>query len=1019
MSFTDIFIRRPVFATVLSLIVIVLGVRSYMGLSVRLYPRVDASVINIETIYAGADSALMEGFVTTPLENALGGIDGIDYIISNSSNSISEVTVYFKLGYDINAAASDVNSKVTSVRYLLPTDIDDPVVSKTDPNSTPSMYLSFFSDQLKTEAIADYLKRVVQPQLQTLPGVGSAEIIGSEYAMRIWLDHRLMAAHEVTPGDVSRALTSQSLQVPGGSLRTSMQELSVKTFSEAVTATQFDDLVVRQDNNYLVRIKDIGKAELGAKYNDISVEVDGRPGLVIAITPSSTANPLDITKEVNKVLPSMIAAMPDTISSKVMWDSSQFIDESIKEVKKTIVEAVICVILVVFLFLGSWRTLIIPIVTIPISLIGVCIFMYFLGYSLNTITLLSMVLAIGMVVDDAIVVVENIHRHISDGKSPLEASLLGAREIQFAIIAMTFTLAAVYAPIGFLTGLIGSLFKEFAFTLAGAVIISGFVALTLSPMMCSKIMLAYGQDESKFAKKTNEFFDKVMKYYENFLDVTLNNRKKVLCLLPAILAVMAVLYYLIPQELAPAEDQGYLMIPVIAPSAANVNFVEKYTKNLEEYFKEIPERDTYLVVNGASYSGKASNEGMGLLVLKSWSERVRSVDEIITELFPKIWSIPGINSFPVNPPSLPGAGYGDPIEVHLQTIGDYNRLNDIAQQVVAAVQKNQKIYNVRVEPKLDLPQVGIYVNREKSGILGISMQEIGSAINLIIGEPTIGYFSIDGRSYDVIPQLFPHTSNTPDAVNNIYLRTSSGELVSLKNIVAADETVVPGSYNHFQQLRSMTITAGVTDGYTLGQALDYFKDTIKKVAPSDIRTDFGGQSRTYFDTGSQMVATFIFAIIFIFLILAAQFESFRDPFIVLFTIPLSICGALLLMYLTGTTMNIYSEIGLVTLVGLISKHGILMVEFANQLQEEGKSIREAIVEAASVRLRPILMTTAAMVLGTVPLAIATGAGAASRHQIGWVIIGGMLVGTVFTLFVLPTVYTFLASKKSQNQAIAQ
>lgn len=1018
MSFTDIFIRRPVFATVLSLIIFLVGLRCYYDLQVRLYPKIQASVINISIHYAGADAALMESFVTTPVENAICGIDGIDYITSSSRASTSEITIHFQLGYDINAAVSDVNSEVNSVRYLLPKEIDSPIISKTDPNASPSMYLSFFSDTIPVEAITDYLSRIIQPQIQTLPGVGTAQVWGPKYAMRIWLDQKLMAAHNITPSDINNALTIQSLQAPGGSLKTDLQALTVKTFSEASTAMQFNNLVLRQDNGQLVRIKDVGKAMLGSSYSDISVWVNGKAGAVLAVTPSSSANPLDITKEVKKILPSLFAALPRAINAEIMWDSSKFIAESIKEVQKTVIEATICVILVVFLFLGSWRTLLIPVVTIPLSLVGVCIFMYLLGYTLNTITLLAMVLAIGMVVDDAIVVTENIHRHIIEGKTKLAASLLGAREIQFAIIAMTLTLAAVYAPIGFLTGLIGSLFKEFAFTLAGAVTISGFIALTLSPMMCSKI-LQTNTAAPGFAEKTHAFFNKVMFFYRAALNSTLNNRKKILSILPFVLVATGFLYYFIPSELAPLEDQGYLVAPIMAPTSANIEYTQKYSKMIAPYFTKIPEATNYLIVNGTSNGVTSPNLGVSFLVFKPWSERKITVDQIISELFPKLWSIPGIIVFPINPSDLPGAEGGDPIKIELQTIGDYNKLNAIAQSIAAAAKKNPHLYNIRVEPRLDQPQLNININREKAGALGITARDIGYAINLALGQPIMGHFDMDGRSYDVIPQLFPEASKKPGDLGNIYLRTDSNALVPLKNIVTTSDTVAPKSYEHFQQLRAMEITAATTPGYTLGEAMNFFQTTIKSLAPSDLKVDYAGQSRLYFQTSGQMVITFLFAIIFIFLVLAAQFESFRDPLIVLFTIPLSIFGALLAMFFTKSTMNIYSEIGLVTLVGLISKHGILMVEFANQLQEAGKSIKEAIIEAATIRLRPILMTTAAMVLGALPLALAGGAGAISRQQIGWVIIGGMSVGTIFTLFIVPTIYVCIATRKEKHVETSQ
>lgn len=603
MAFTDIFIRRPVFATVLSLIVLLLGLRSYFTLPVRLYPKIDASVITISTRYAGADAALMESFVTTPIENALGGVNGIDYITSRSAISQSTITVHFQLGYNIDAAASDIISKVGSVRYLLPKDIDDPVVSKTDPNAQPSMYITFYSNSVSIEKITDYLNRSIQPQIQTLSGVGTAQVWGLEYAMRIWLNPQLMAAHNITPANIKNALMNQTLQAPGGQLKTDFQEFAVKTLSEAATAEQFNNLVLRQSNGQLVKIQDVGKATLGAKTNDISVWIKGKAGDVIAITPTSIANPLDISTEIKKSFSSLMAALPKTIQSEILWDNSKFITESIQEVKKTIVEATFCVIFIVFLFLGSWRTLLIPTVTIPLSLVGVCTIMYILGYSLNTITLLAMVLAIGMVVDDAIVVTENIHRHIATGKTPYEAALVGAKEIQFAIISMTFTLAAVYAPIGFLTGLIGSLFKEFAFSLAGSVIISGFIALTLSPMMCSKVMLPHTAAETAFTKKINEIFNKVILYYKNWLHRALRNRKKVLSIIPVVFSLCSIMYYFIPSELAPAEDSGCILTPIIAPTSANVEYTQKYSKMLGPIFSKIPEVENYLIVNGQGPGG--------------------------------------------------------------------------------------------------------------------------------------------------------------------------------------------------------------------------------------------------------------------------------------------------------------------------------------------------------------------------------------------------------------------------------
>jgi multidrug efflux pump len=1012
MAFTDIFIRRPVFATVLSLIILLIGIRSYFSLPVRLFPKISTSVVTITTNFAGADTELMEGFVTTPIENALGGTDGIDYITSSSTSGSSTITVFFQLGYDINAAIADINSKVNSVRHQLPQDIDDPVISKSDPNAEPTIYINFFGTKnIPVEQITDYLKRVVQPQLQTLPGVGNAQVWGSGYAMRIWLNPELMAAHNVTASDILTALTTQSLQAPSGQLKSAWEEYNVKTASEAKDADQFNSIIIKQSNNSFTRIRDVGKAELGSENSDISVFVNDKPGVVLPITPASNANPLDITKEVNALLPKILKNLPAGIAGTIMWDSSKFIAESINEVKKTILEATLYVILIVFLFIGVWRILIIPAVTIPLSLIGVCGIMYAMNYSLNTITFLGMVLAIGMVVDDAIVMVENIHRHIVAGKSSVDAAKIGAQEIQFAVIAMTFTLAAVYAPIGFLTGLVGSLFKEFAFSLAGAVIISGFIALTLSPMMCSKIMTRKSL-EGNFAKKIEQFTEKLTNTYQKILIMVMQQRKLVVALIPVILTICYVLSLFIPSELAPLEDSGFIMVPVLAPTSANIDYTSKYTKLLEPIFSDFPEHQSHLIVNGGGFSAMP-NVAFAGIVLTPWSERKRSTDTIIASLFPKLWAIPGVLAFPINPPSLPGITGQTPIQLSLQSIGDYKSLNAVAQKMVAIAHSNPHLVNINVVPKLDKPQIDIDINRDKAGDLGISVQDIGNSINLALGQPTVSHFSILGRRYNVIPQVYPEFSNKPETLNNLYLNTATNTLVPLSNLITINETVQPQSIDHFQQLRSITIQANMLPGYTLGQALSYLQTVAKSVTSKDVQLDYGGMSRQYFQTSGQLLFTFIFAVIFIFLVLAAQFESFRDPLIVLFCIPLSTFGAFIAMLLTGCTLNIYSEIGLVTLVGLISKHGILLVEFANQLQEQGKDIKEAIITSASIRLRPILMTTAAMILGALPLAFASGAGAVSRQQIGWVIIGGMSIGTLFTIFIVPIIYTYLATKKTK------
>jgi multidrug efflux pump len=1004
MNFTDIFIKRPVFATVLSLIILLVGIKSFFALSVRLWPKIDTAVVSVQVKYPGADAALMESFVTTPIENALGGVDGIDYISSQSKNGESDIAVHFVLGYDINVAVTDISSKISSVRWKLPKEVYDPVVDKKDPNARATMYITYSSDTVSKEEITDYIERIVQPQLQTLPGIASSQILNpAEYAMRIWLDPQLMAAHQVTPIDVVNGVMLGNLQSASGQIRSTYQLFNVKTLSELVKPEQFSDIVLRNQNGQVVKISDVGRAELGDRYTDYSVLADGKEAIIIAITPNSVANPLDISKEVKALLPKLDKTIPPGVHAKLLWDSSIFIEHSIQEIEKTILISALFVIAIVFLFLGSFRVLLIPTVTIPLSLIGVCGVMLMLGYSLNTLTFLAMVLAIGMVVDDAIVVSENIHRHLLTGKSPIEAAMLGAREIQFAVIALTLTLAAVYAPIAFLKGLIGELFKEFSVTLASAVIISGFVALTLSPMMCSKVMrsdvLSHG-----FAEKVHRWSEQGMNIYRVILTKVLNKRILILFILPLILIACVMMYTMLPSELAPNEDQGFIFTFASPPTAASYDYTQKYLRQIASIYEKVPEKQNYMAINAPGFYGAP-------LILKPWDQRKRSVDQIIQSLIPPVMMIPGIRAFPLNLPSLPGVDSLTPVSIAIQSTGDYNELYQIGQKMLKALAANPRLVNLDTDLKIDEPQLNVKIDYSKAYDLGIPADDIAKTINFALGEPATGHFSILGRSYDVVPQLEKEFRNSPDALKNLQLRTSSGELVPLSNFAEIQESVEPASLNHFQQLRSLSITASIMPGYTIGQALDYVNNVTAQIVPSQMKIDYGGASRQFMQTKGQMLATFGFAIIFIFLVLAAQFESFMDPLVVMFTIPLSTFGALLALVLTGKTMNIYSEIGIITLIGLISKHGILMVEFANQLRRKGSELKQAIIEAAAVRLRPVLMTTAAMALGAVPLVIATGAGAVSRRQIGVVIVGGMVIGTIFTLFVIPVVYTYLASRR--------
>lgn len=1002
--FTDIFIRRPVFATVLSLILILVGLRAYIDLPVRQFPNIEPSVINITTSYPGASAQLMESFVSTPIEGALAGVQGIDFMVSSNTQGNSSVTVNFTLGYNIDKAIADISNAVASVRVQLPQGVRDPIIAKYDPNANPTLYLAFSSDKIPPEAIADYLGRVVKPQISMLRGVGQVHVYASTYAMRVWLDPKRMAAHNITADDIQEALRKNNVQSAAGILESKYQEINIIAETDFKTAEEFNNLVLKNEAGYMVRLKDVGHAALGPASERNSAIVNGKKTVIVAIIPQATANPLNVAKEVNAVMPSIQKHLPSNMKAYILWDASKFIAQSIKEVYHTIIESALCVIVVIFLFLGSWRAVFIPVVTIPVSLIGVCGIMLALGYSINTLTLLAAVLAIGLVVDDAIVVLENIHRHIEDGMSPMKASLLGAREIGFAVIAMTLTLAAVYAPIGFLTGITGSLFREFAFCLAAAVIISGFVALTLSPMMCSKL-LHHDATRQGLAYKIDVIFNKLMARYKLFLAKALERKKLWVIIAAVIYASCYFLYAMLPSELAPAEDKGYFFVGVVGPTSANLEYTEKYTKLLEPIFAKIPEVETYGIINGMPNA----NGAFSFLVLKPWEKRHRSVDQIVPTLIPQTMSIPGIIAFPFNPPSLP-TSERTPISFVLKTTGSYDDLNTAIKTLTAEAGKIPGIINPDTDLKLNKLQLTIDIDRNKASIMGISADALAGTLNMLLGQPTVTRFVMNGRSYDVIPQLQADFRSNPHDLDKVNLRTGTGELVPLSNIVLLKESMAPQNLTHFQQERSAMFTANLAPGFTLGQVLGKLQEVAEeKLANKNIEFDYSGESRQLMQASGAMMQTFLFALLFIFLVLAAQFESFRNPLIVMLSVPLSISGALLTMHIAGCTMNIYTQIGLVTLIGLITKHGILIVEFADKIQAQGKNIAEAVLESASLRLRPILMTTAAMILGAVPLALASGAGAEARRQIGWVIIGGMGIGTMLTLFVVPVAYTLLAN----------
>ena len=1010
MSFTDIFIRRPVLATVVSLLILLVGLQAAFKLQVRQYPELSQTTITITTAYPGANADLIKGFITTPLEQAVASTEGIDTLVSNSQQNVSTITLNMRLNASPDRAVSDVLSKIQQVKSQLPRDALDPVVVKQTGQGYALLYLSFNSDTLTSSQITDYITRVVQPRLQTIDGVANAQILGGQtFAMRIWLDPVKMAARNITPNDVRLALATNNFTSAAGQIKGDYTQTSINALTSLSSAQAFSQLVVVQRGDALVRLADIATVDLGPESVDSSSAFDGLKAVFIGIYPTPTANPLSVITDVRKAVPSIERELPPGIKATIAYDATEFIRASIWEVAKTLGEAAIIVIVVIFLFLGNMRSTLIPIVTIPLSMIGVMIFLLALGYSINLLTLLALVLAIGLVVDDAIVVVENIYRHIEDGMPPYEAALKGAREIVGPVIAMTITLAAVYAPIGFVSGLTGALFREFAFTLAGSVVVSGFIALTLSPMMCSRLLKPPSEGTGRFVKFLDRMFDALRRRYERRLAKTLRFRAMTMLVLAGILALTTVMYMSTPKELAPEEDQGVLLTLIKTPQSGNLDYLEQATRKLWDITTTIKEASHLFVING--FNGV--HQGFAGILLKPWDQRDRGVKQITQELAPKLAEVTEGSVFSFSPPALPGSTGGPPMQFVIRTTGDYRNLANVAAQMQKIAQDSGMFIFTDLDLRFDTPQIEVKIDTLKANRLGISMQDVGAALATMLGGNYVNRFNLYGRSYQVIPQVPREYRDQAEWLTRYRIRTGSGELVPLSTIVTLGSTVQPNALTNFQQLSSATLSGVPFPGRTLGEALDFLIAKSKDVLPEGYTYDFQGDSRQLMQEGNTLTITFIFALIVIFLVLAAQFESFRDPFIILIALPTSMFGALLPLNLLGVigaaSMNIYSQIGLVTLIGLISKHGILMVEFANRLQEEqGMSRQEAIEHAAGVRLRPILMTTAAMVVGMIPLIIAEGAGAKSRVAIGLVIAFGMSVGTLFTLFVTPAVYTFIA-----------
>ncbi len=1011
MKFTDVFIKRPALATVISLFIFSLGLKSIFNLDVRQYPKVENTVITITTAYPGASAELMQGFVTQPIQTAVAAADGIDFLTSTSSQSLSTVTAKLRLNYDSSTAFTDILSKVNSVTNQLPQNSQLPVVTKTSGSSISLLYVNYTSDKLTSSQIYDYLTRVVQPKIQSVAGISSADILGGNpFALRVWLKPIRMAALKVTTEDINQALLTNNYLSAAGQLKGLYTIININAHTDLHTVKEFKNLVVRQNNKKLIHLSDVAEVELGSENYSSSVTFNGNRGVFIGINALPSANPLTVIKDIRKELPNIEKGLPPSLKQTIVYDSSKFISASLYDVIKTLIEATLIVVFVIFLFLGSFRSVIIPVVTIPLSLVGVAFIMFILGYSLNLLTLLAMVLAIGLVVDDAIVVVENIHRHIEEGKTALEGSLIGAREIAMPVISMTITLAAVYAPIGLMSGLTGALFKEFALTLAASVIVSGIVALTLSPMMCSKF-LAKTQNRSKFLIRLEDNFTRIQLAYEKRLSRVLKQKTAVKIFAAVVLACVYFLFILTPKELAPHEDQGFLLTINSAPAYANIHYLEKFTQEEDKIFSQIPEHDAHFIINGRG----SENTGIAGVIFKPWDVRTRKASKIQPIIQDKLNSISGIQSFIFALPDLPTGSDGLPFQFVIRSTASYPDLFEVTQELLKKIKKSGMFIIANSDLSFETPELNIKINSAKASEMNISMKTIGDTLGTLLGGNYINRFSMDGRSYKIIAQLQDKNRYNPEDLKKSYIRSNSGELVPLANFISLETKSQPGALHQFQQLNSVTISAIIMIGKTQGDCVEYMRKEAKNILPKGMTYDFSGETRAFVQEGNSLLYTFIFAILMIYLVLSAQFESFRDPLVIMVSVPMAICGALIPLNLGLATINIYTEIGLVTLIGLITKHGILMVEFANQLRREHNyDLDTAIHMAASTRLRPILMTTAAMVLGSVPLVFASGAGAASRHDLGLVITFGLTIGTFFTLFIVPSLYSTISKKEINN-----
>jgi len=1015
MKISEICIRRPVFATVLSLMIVLIGLISYERLTVREYPQIDEPVVSVVTAYTGASPEVVESQVTKPLEDQLSGIEGVDVMTSLSRSERSIINIKFHLTRDPDAAAADVRDKVSRAQRFLPDEIDEPIISKVEADSTPIIYIGVTTGDQNAMQASDYIKRYIETRLSVLPGAAEVRVFGQrEPSMRIFIDRDKLAAYGLIVQDVENALRQQNVLIPAGRIESVDREFSVVSSTDLHTVEQFKDVVLSVSQGYPVRLGDIADVRLGPLDERIMARFDGEPSLTIGITKQSTANPLDLSREVRKEVEEINQNLPDGMKLNISYDSSIFIQESINSVYKTVGEATLLVVLVIFFFLRNVRAAIIPIVTIPVSLVGAFGFMYLFGFSINTLTLLAMVLAIGLVVDDAIVVLENIYRHIEEGKGRLQAAFLGSGEIGFAIVAMTLTLVTVYAPLAFATGRTGRLFIEFALALASAVLVSGFVALTLTPMLCAAL-LRRDQGHGRLYMLIERGLNWLTARYRNGLGRALRWRWLVVVMGIGIASGSALLFNILQSELAPVEDRGVVFGVINGPEGSTIDYTLETVKKVEQLYEGVEEMEGYQSIIGFP----TVTDSFAILRLKPWDERNRSQQEIAAALQPEFARLPSARAFPTNPPSFGQRATSKPVEFVIMSQASYPEIAKLVEGFVQELSTYPGLLNVDTDLRLNTPELRVEVNRDKLADVGVDVDVLGRTLETMLGGRQVTRFQDSGEQYDVVVQVDRHDRSTPADIENIYLRAKDGSMVQMSNFLEVRESVSPQSLNHFNRLRAVKVQASVAPGYGLGEVLDHMYEVALETLPATVQTDLDGQSREFRDSSGSIYVIFLMALAFIYLVLSAQFESWRSPFIIMMSVPLSMTGALLALWLSGGTLSIYSQIGLITLIGLITKHGILIVEFSNQLRAQGQAMMEAVMEASVMRLRPIMMTTGAMVLGVVPLAFATGAGAESRQQIGWVLVGGLSLGTVLTLFVVPVVYTLIAEKIARRDLTAE